>query len=503
MTKFKALVAGVIAVGLTLTGVSLPSQAAGKTLTLGSVADVVNFAAAQGEYGNRVWYYQAVYDTLLRKKEDATVIPGLAKSWKYDSSQTKLTLNLRPGLKFTDGTAQDAAAVVKNIIANRDSKGPAANYLDSVVSAKATNKTTVVLTLKDTDPALLENLAETAGLIQSPKTIGSASEKTKPVGAGPYVFSSTKSRFGSYYTFTKNAKYWDAKNVKYDTLVIKYIKDATAMVDALKTGAVQGANVATNNAVPTLKAAGLKVVSSYLDCLGIYFADRTGKLGTPLKDVRVRQAMNYAFDRPAMLQAIDSGYGKVTQQYFPSASKSYLPALNSTYPYDLNKAKALMKAAGYEDGFTLSMPTLAFYFGDAAYAIIKSQLAKINITVDEQPQTGATFIGDIMAPKWPAYLMQFERSINTWKMLNFMVTDNSLFNNDKFTDSTVAGYVGRIQSSSSEADRISLAKKLNTYLVQQAWFLPFYEKQSNFAFKGISVKSAQAGNVIPFLYNIK
>jgi peptide/nickel transport system substrate-binding protein len=498
----KSLVAAAVTAGLLMTGVTA-SHAAGKTLTLGSVADVTSFAAAQAQYGNSVWYYQAVYDTLLKKKEDATVIPGLAKSWSYNADQTVLTLNLRAGQKFTDGTPEDAKAVVANLIANRDSKGPNANYLASMTTAVAKNPTTVVITLKDSDPAILENLAETAGLIESPKHIGAADEKTNPVGAGPYILSAKASKFGDHYTFTKNPKYWDAANTKFDTFTIKYIKDGTAMVNALETGAVQGANVATNSAVPALKAAGLKFVSSYLDCLGIYLADRTGKLGTPLNNLKVRQAMNMVFDRAAMLQAIDNGQGKVTEQYFPSASKAYEPALNNTYKYDVAGAQKLMADAGYANGFKLSMPTLAFYFGDAAYAVIKAQLAKINITVDEQPQTGATFIGDIMAPKWPAYLMQFERSINTWKMLNFMVTPDALFNNDHYTDGNLSSLIGRYQASSTDATRLAIAKKINEYMVQQALFIPFYEKQANFAFKGLTIKAAQSGNVIPFLYNIK
>ena len=501
MSKMKSLVAIAVTAGLLMTGVTA-SNAAGKTLTLGTVGDVTSFAASQAQYGNGAWYYQAVYDTLLKKKEDSTLIPGLAKSWKYNADQTVLTLNLRPGLKFTDGSPEDAKAVVKNLVANRDGKGPNASYLASMTTAVAKNASTVVITLSDNDPAFLENLADTAGLIQSAKTIGGAAEKTKPVGAGPYIFNAKASKFGDHYTFNANPKYWDAKNVTYSTLTLKYIKDATAMVNALQTGAVQGANVATNSAVPTLKAAGLKFVSSYLDCLGIYLADRNGKMGTPLNNVKVRQAMNMVFDRAAMLQAIDNGQGKVTEQYFPSASKSYSAALNNTYKFDVAGAQKLMNEAGYSKGFTLSMPTLAFYFGDAAYAIIKAQLAKINITVDEQPQTGATFIGDLLAPKWPAYLMQFERSGNTWKMLNFMVTDNALFNNDKFSSSTVSSLIGRYQGASDEATRVALGKKINTALVNEAWFIPFYEKQANFAFKGIKIKSAQAGNVIPFLYNI-
>jgi peptide/nickel transport system substrate-binding protein len=502
MSKIKSLVAVVATAALLMTGVTA-TQAATKTLTLGVVADVANFAADQGEYGNRAWFYQAVYDTLLKKKEDSTLIPGLAQSWKYNASQTVLTLNLRPGQKFTDGTPEDAKAVVKNLVANRDGKGPNAPYLASMKSAVAKDAKTVVITLTDNDPAFLENLSDTAGLIQSPKTIGTASEKTKPVGAGPYIFNAKTSKFGSVYNFTKNPNYWDAKNVAYSALTLKYIADGTAMVNALQTGAVQGANVAVNSSVPTLKAAGLKFVSSYLDCLGIYLADRTGEQGTPLKNVKVRQAMNMVFDRAAMLKAIDNGQGKVTGQFFPSANKAYDASLNNTYKYDVAAAQKLMDAAGYSKGFTLAMPTLSFYFGEAAYAVIKAQLAKINITVKEEAQTGATFIGDIMAPKWPAYLMQFERSVNTWKMLNFIVTDNSLFNNDKFTTSTVSSLIGRYQGASDDATRLGLAKKINAALVNEAWFIPFYEKQANFAFKGINIKAAQAGNVIPYLYNIR
>lgn len=502
MSKMKSLVAVGAAAALALTGIA-PSHAAGSTLTLGSVADVATFAASQAQYGNEVWFYQAVYDTLLRKKADDTLIPGLATSWSYDKAQTTLTLKIRANQKFSDGTPEDAAAVVANIVANRDSKGPAASYLASVATATATNPTTVVLKLNQVDPAVLENLAETAGLIESPKMIGTDAEKTNPVGAGPYTFDAADSKFGDHYTFQKNPNFWGASSVTYSTFTIKYIQDSTAMVNALETGAVQGANVAVNSSVPTLKAAGLKTVSAYLDCLGIYFSDRFGKMVPALKNVKVRQAMNMVFDRKAMLQAIDGGAGKVTEQYYPSQSPVYEASLNNTYKYDVAGAKKLMAAAGYAKGFTLAMPTLAAYFGQATYDIIAAQLAKINIKVDGQPQTGATFITDLQAPKWPASLMQFERAINGWKMLNFMVTPDSLFNNDHYSDATSKKLLAAIQAAPTTAKSIALQKQLNEYMVKQAWFLPFYEKQANFAFKGITVASAQAGNVIPYLYNIK
>ena len=501
MSKMKSLVAVAVAAGLLLTGVA-PSHAAGKTLTLGSVSEPTSFAAAQGEYGNRAWFYQAVYDTLMHRNADGTVTPNVATKWSYNQTNTVLTLQLKSGIKFTDGTALDAKAVVANINANRDSKGPGATLLSSVSKATAQGASTVILSLNAPDPSLTESLSGTAGLLESPKAIGTAAEKTTPVGSGPYILDKTKTQIGSVYTFKQNPGYWNKKGWTYSTLVIKYIKDSTAMVNALQTGAVQGANVATNSAVPTLKAAGLNTVSSYLDGLGIYFADRNGKTVPALKDVRVRQAIEMAFDREAMLKTIDAGYGMATTQMFPKGSAGYVASLDNAYPYDLAKAKSLMAAAGYANGFSMSMPTLSFYFGTAAYAVIKAQLAAINITVKEEPQTGATFIGDLLASKWPAYLMQFERSANAWTLINFIIAPNSIFNSDHYTDATSAGLIAKIQSGGNTPAGVKAQQALNTYLVDNAWFVPFYAKQANFAFKGINVASAQAGNVIPFLWNI-
>lgn len=498
MKSFKALAAVAIAAALAMGSVT-GAGAAGKTLSLGAIAKPVSFAADQAEYGNRAWFYQAVYDSLLVKSEDGTLKAGLATKWAYNALQTQLTLTLRTGVKFTDGTPVNAAAVVKNIIANRDKNGPTANYLASVKQVVADGNN-VILGLKAADPALLDYLANTAGTIAAPSTIGKASAATSPVGSGPYILDKTKTRAGSKYVYKANPTYWNKANRKYDALVINIYEDATAMTNALKSGAVQGGNVTTTT-VNTLKAAGLKMAPGYVDAKGIYFSSRSNSKSC-VSDVNVRRAINTAFDRAAMLKSLDNGFGKVTTQYFSNASKGYDVALDKKYAYSIDAAKALMAKSSFPNGCTITMPTFAPYFGEAVYSIIKSQLGKIGVTVKEVEETGGTFISNILGNKYDAYLMQFERAGNSWQFLNFMITKGATFNTDNYEEATVTKLINDF-SKASAAKQPAILKAINTELVNNAWFCPWYALQSNFAYKGIVVKSAQAGNIIPFLYNIK
>jgi peptide/nickel transport system substrate-binding protein len=500
MKKFKAFAAVLAAAALAM-GTVTATQAAGKTLTIGSVSTVVSYAADQGEYGNRVWFYQAVYDTLLKQKENGTLTAGIATKWTYNAAQTVLTLDLRSGVKFTDGTALDAAAVVANLKANKANKGPTANYLDAMKSAVAKDADTVVVTLSATDPAFLNYLANTAGLIASPKTIGKASAKTTPVGSGPYILDKTKTVSGSKYTYKANPDYWDKANRKYDALVIKIYVDQTAAYNAVKSGAVQGVNIADPSKANSLKTAGLKVSNSYLDAKGIYFSDRSGKHDSCIAKKEVRQAINMAFDRAAMRQSLEGGAGLITTQYFPTTNPGYDKALDAMYPYDITKAKALMTKAGYANGCTITMPTFALYFTEAAYTIINSQLAKIGVTVKEVAETPGTFIDNIIGNKYDAYLMQFERSGEPWQMINFMFAPTATFNPDQYNNPAVTKLMADYKKATA-SKRPAILKALNKVIQDDAYYAIWYAKQASFVYKGITVKAAQTGNIVPFLYNI-
>ena len=167
---------------------------------------------------------------------------------------------------------------------------------------------------------MLNYMSRNAGLMQSPKSFGAANEKSTPVGTGPYTLNKGKTTVGSVYTFDANPAYWNKSAQLYKQLVLKVISDPTATVNALKAKEIDAANLANNDVVAEVKSAGITVQNGELDWVGLTLVDRDGKMGTPLKDVRVRQAINFAFDRAAILKGYGVGFGTVTTQVFRKQS---------------------------------------------------------------------------------------------------------------------------------------------------------------------------------------
>ena len=146
------------------------------------------------------------------------------------------------------------------------------------------------------------------------------------------------------------------------------------------------------------------------------------------------------------------------------------------------------------------MPTAPGFFGDATYAIINAQLAKLKITVKEEAAT-ANFFGDLAANKYDAYYMQFERSGDPWTLINFMIAPTATFPGDKFETPQMNRLIASFKAANA-TERAAILKRMNNILVKDAWFAIWSEVQSNFLFKDFTVTRAQAGNGTPFLYNI-
>jgi peptide/nickel transport system substrate-binding protein len=501
MSKIKSLVAVTAAAGLVLSGVTA-SQAATKTLTVGLIADIQSWAAASSQFGNLNLPYQAVYDTLLSATPTGAIKTNVATSYKYDKAGTTLTLKIKQGIKYTDGTALDAANVVKNLVAFQKGDSPDASNLASMASASASGKDTVVIKLKDVDPAFVNYLARNAGLLESSKEIGAKDAKTNPVGSGPYMLNKIKTKTGSIYVLDRNPKYWNKGAYPYDTLVIKPITDPTAMVNALESGQVDAANLANSNVIPELMSNGIKLEAHFLDWSGFSFVDRAGDLKSPIANVKVRQAINYALDRKALVKAVGNGYGKIVEQVFSPDSPGYVPSLNNTYPYDVAKAKQLMADAGYANGFTINMPSLTAFLGEAPFTLMADQLKAIGITVKYTEEPFSTFFPHILTPVYPMYWMQLEQSPNSWQFLNFLVARTAVWNPDHYGDATSDALIAKIQHSTG-ATQAGLLKQLNTYITQQAWFAPFYLAQGTFAHSSSVKVTSQAGNAVPYLTSFK
>ena len=199
---------------------------------------------------------------------------------------------------------------------------------------------------------------------------------------------------------------------------------------------------------------------------------------------------------------MSDGYGSVTTQVFPTDSPGYESSLDSYYSFDPAKARQLLAEAGYPHGFTLDMPSITAAFGEATYALIQAELADIGIKVNYTDYQGAQIFTAILAPKYPATYFTLEEDPVPWQLAQFILTKDATFNPFHSTNSTVAGYLTTMQTGSS-AQAAAAARALNQYLVQNAWFAPFFRPQSSFVADSHTSVMVQAGNAVPYLWNIK
>ena len=292
-------------------GTSGSETSSGGTLTLAAVTPPKSFAVGEmASNGPENHYYQAVYDTLLSLDKDGKPAANLATEWSYDATNTTLSLTLRDDVKFTDGTPFDAAAVKANLEKAKQSTGEAGSALRAVDSVTVVDATHADIVLSAPDPSLVDSLARSSGYMASPKALGNADLATNPVGSGPYVYDEGKSTAGSTYVFTRNADYWNKAAYPYDSVEIKYLDDTTATLNGLRSGQIQGASGASSDLVTGAKQAGLTVTEFPSGGVeGVWLWDRDGANTPALANEKVRQAINYAFDRKTIVDKIKGGLG--------------------------------------------------------------------------------------------------------------------------------------------------------------------------------------------------
>ncbi|MHC6218996.1 ABC transporter substrate-binding protein [Arthrobacter sp. MMS24-S77] len=499
-SKRMAAVIAAVALGLTACGgggAAAPQDQSSQTLTLGALLAPKTFAANQSEFANLSPFYQAVYDTLIRMKPDGSLVPMLAKDWKYNADKTVLTLTLRDDVKFTDGTPFNADAAKQNLERFKAGTSPDAQFMAALKTAKAVDATTLELTLSAPDPAFLNYLSKDASFMQSPASFGNADIATKPVGSGPYVLDTAATVTGTSYSYHRNPNYWDKSLVHYDNLVLNVYGDQTSLLNAIKSGQLNAANTADNNTLTEIQAAGYKVNPLQLNWAGLILFDRAGTANPALKDVRVRQALNYAFDTKAMLQSIGQGYGELTTQVFPPSSAAYDKSLDSRYAYNPAKAKELLAQAGYASGLTLKLPSSAL-MGNTLPALITQQLKDVGITA-EFTDTGNNFIADLLAPKYGVSYMILEQQ-SDWQLINMKISPTAPWNPYKYEDPKVDELINKIHVGSTD-EQTAAAKELNKYIVEQAWFAPWYRPQSSFVTDAKTKVEVQTGNAYPFIWS--
>ncbi|HLV99572.1 MAG TPA: ABC transporter substrate-binding protein [Ktedonobacterales bacterium] len=360
MSTLSALAAVVVLTLSACGGSTAPSSGKavpGDTLTIASSTPPISLnPALNGNGVPLMWFAALAYEPLIVRNPDNTTSPGLATSWKYSDGNKTFTLELRPGVKFSDGSDLTAEAVVK-FIQYYQKSGTFAFNLASLASVTATGPLEVTFHLSSPDPLYPYYLDEEGAVGNIPSeaaTENPAEMATATFGAGPYMLDTAATVPNSSYVYTANPTFFDRAHVHWKKIIIKIIADDNAALAALRSGQIQAALGDATDA-DAAKAAGLNVTSEVGGMTGVVIADRDGKIVPALKDLRVRQALNYAIDRVGLTRAVYRSYGSPTMQYKPAGTDGYVAAMDSAYPYNVTKAKQLLAEAGYPNGFTIQL----------------------------------------------------------------------------------------------------------------------------------------------------
>jgi len=362
MTTAPRALASIAALALTLglLAAAVGAQPAG-TLLVGLVAEPVNLDPAQVTDLNSNRVGRRVVETLVTFPDESTqVVPGLAESWTISKDGLQYTFKLRSGVKFHDGTPLNAEAVKFSIErqinpehpANKLGKYPFANfYLGNVKAVEVLSSERVAFLLKEPRASFLAVLTVGAASIVSPTAAmkWGPDYPSHPVGTGPFRLASWDR--GQRVVLEKNPAYWKYP-VKIERVIYRPIVEDQARLTELLTGQLDLIVGVPADFVGQLekdpKVMVLKQTGAHVWYLGMNNQKK------PFDDKRVRQALNYAVNKDAIVRDVLKGTGSLSKGPVLPSTWGADAALKA-YPYDPQRAKKLLAEAGYPNGFTTTL----------------------------------------------------------------------------------------------------------------------------------------------------
>ena len=332
-----------------------------------------------------------IYDSLIYLDEAGTVHPGLATEWSFSEDNLTVTYKLREGVTFHDGTPFNAQIVQDTVKRHLDpaTASPTGYMLGPLTGTEIIDDMTVAYVYSEPFVPMFVGLGYSyCAPISIPAATASGDQFGRnPVGTGPYKFVEWSA--DDTIVLEKNAgREWSTTFYKtqqapqVDRFEFVVIPEDATRLSALIAGEVD--IVAGTDAVPTDKIKslsneeGIKVVTR--PAVGVYYAYLNMSI-PPLDNLMVRQAINHAIDKDAIIQLVLDGNGSPATNMLASAFGDYKSDVVQ-YPYDPDKAKALMEESGFADGFETTYLNITSPVYQRAAEVIQENLAAINVKIN-------------------------------------------------------------------------------------------------------------------------
>jgi peptide/nickel transport system substrate-binding protein len=494
----------------------LMAQAEAKTLRMAYDADPTSLDPHEQLSGATLQLSHLMFDPLVRFRQDMTLEPRLAKSWEQIDDRTT-RFHLRDGVKFHSGRTLSAQDVVWTF--NRLKQSPDFKALfEPFEGARAIDDLTVDLITKGPYPLVL-NLATYIfpmdrqfytgedergrpkdGIVKH----GASFASDNASGTGPFMV--TEREQGVRLDMKRFSDYWDKDSPgNVGRIVFTPIKEPATRVAALLTGDVDFISPVPPTDLTRIEANDCCTLVTMPSPRILTFELNQDRVPA-FKDPRVRLAINYAVNREGIADKIMRGLATAAGQLSPDGYAGHDKALKPRY--DLTKAKALMKEAGYEDGFSVTMmaPNNR-YIGDARIAeAIAAMLAKINIKVDLETMPKAQYwqrfderAGDMMMIGWQSDTQDSANFYEFLVMTPDKETGYGQYNAGNYSNPEVDRRTLETQTMTDPEARAEVLRRIERILYDDAALLPLQWPHLSWAARQ-NVKIEPVVNVIDMPY---
>ncbi|HAG69900.1 MAG TPA: ABC transporter substrate-binding protein [Lachnospiraceae bacterium] len=427
-----------------------------------------------------------IYEGLLKPAPDGNIIPAVAESYEVSEDGTRYSFRLRNGVKFHNGepvTAEDVKYSIEKSagMTGDESLIPAFSLIKSV---DIEDPSTVVITLSEGN---LEFPAYLASANAAVIPASNAAPDTIPIGTGPYQCVSRSPQ--ENLVMKRFDDYWGEK---------AYIEDVTFKIEANADSVVMDLLGGSIDMFPRLTTSQVSQLSEdftvYEGTMNLVQALYLNNEYGPLKDVRVRQALCYGTDIDGLLKLAFDGKGvPIGSSMFPSFGKYYMDELNDVYTYDVEKAKELLKEAGYENGFDLKITVPSNYqpHVDTAQVLVE-QYKKIGVNASIDLVEWNSWLSDVYTNRdFESTVIGVDASNMTARaLLERFCSDagNNFINfNDARYDETFKKAITTADDEEStalykELERILAEDAANVYLQDMAEFVALNRKFTGYEF---------------------
>jgi peptide/nickel transport system substrate-binding protein len=332
-----------------------------------------------------------IYDTLVGVTPDWQIVPRLAEKWVLSDDGMEITFALRDDVYFHNGRQMTAKDVEYSFNRLKDAESPRARDYINIVKIEVLSDYEIKFTTETLDVELLKSFVYPWAAVVPEEDV--ANLKTKPVGTGAFILEEWVPQ--QHLTLRRNDNYY-GDEVKIETVKLVLIPDATSMMAGFQVGNLDIIPLTGDQVTMAEGNENFKVLSEPMNAVQIMSLNTKNQY---LSNEKVRQAMAMAINKEEVIEASMFGYGAKIGSHLPPTSPDYFDT-NNIIEYNPEKAKDLLKEAGYGDGFEIDMALPKNYqLHVDAGQVIADQLGKIGIDVNIQLIEWGTWLSEVYGEK--------------------------------------------------------------------------------------------------------